>query len=70
MTAHERLTAPNLHAVVLAHAKPACALAAATNPQGAFAITAPASPSPKSASEHPDSFTASSRQPSEPSSAD
>ena len=31
MTAHDRLTAPNLNAVVFAHAMPECALAAATN---------------------------------------
>ena len=30
MTAHDRLTAPNLNAVVFAHAMPECALAAAT----------------------------------------
>ena len=31
LTAHDRLTAPNLNAVVFAHAMPECALAAATN---------------------------------------
>ena len=31
MTVHDRLTAPNLNAVVFAHAMPECALAAATN---------------------------------------
>ena len=31
MTAHDRLTAPNLNAVVFAHAMPECALAAERN---------------------------------------
>jgi len=31
LTAHDRLTSPNLNAVVFAHAMPECALAADTN---------------------------------------
>jgi hypothetical protein len=46
LTAHDRLTALNLNAVVFAHAMPKCALAAATNQASAFASTASASASP------------------------
>ena len=35
LTAHDRRTAPNLNAVVFAHAMPECALAAATKPRKA-----------------------------------
>ena len=68
LTAHDRLTAPMLDDVVLAHAMPKCALAAATSHARRACKSRLRFASHKSPSVQPDSFTASSQQPTKPSS--
>ena len=68
LTAHDRLTAPNLNAVVFAHAMPECALAAATNHAKRIRKFRFSLASPGIGLVQPDSFTASSRQPTKASS--
>ncbi len=63
LTAHDRLTALKLDAVVFAHAMPDCALAAATNHAGRICKSRLSLASHKSPSVQPDSFTAPSQQP-------